>query len=63
VSLDPAEQRRRAGALAYALGIALYLAPDGMISQHGPGERIEPPPNACPTPHGHGRGAAAAATP
>lgn len=52
---DPAILRRRATAMAYSLGIALYVTADGHISQHGPGERVEPPPGATPASHGHGK--------
>lgn len=51
---DPAILRRRAATMAYALGIALYVTADGRISQHPPGERIEPPPGAVPLMHAHG---------
>jgi hypothetical protein len=44
-------QRREAERLTYALGIPLYLRDDGQIAQFPPGERIEPPPAALPTPH------------
>ena len=60
---DLAAARRAAEQMAYALGIALYLAPDGTISQNGPGELIDPGPKSCPIGHGHGRQAEAAATP
>jgi hypothetical protein len=61
---DNAQARRAiAEGMTYALGIALYLDEDGTISQFGPGERIEPPPNALPTGHGHGARPEAAATP
>lgn len=61
---DPlSERRRKVAEMAYALGIALYLAEDGKISQSGPGERVEPPASARPTEHGHGRRAEAAAAP
>lgn len=60
---DPAALRRRAENLAYALGVALYLRPDGAIRIDGPGERIDPGPGAAPTAHGHGRQPEAAATP
>lgn len=59
-----------AAALAYSLGVALYLHPDGRIRIIVPeGEdpalwaRIEPAPGAAPTPHGHGSGAEAQAQP
>lgn len=51
---DPAILRRRAATMAYALGIALYVTADGHISQHPPGERIEPPPGATPLMGAHG---------
>lgn len=60
---DLTARRRKAQEMAYALGIALHLGPDGAISQAGPGERIDPGPGAVPTPHGHGRAPEAAATP
>lgn len=60
---DLARRRQQAEAMAYALGIALYLGADGTISQREPGERIDPAPGALPTAHGHGRGPEAAATP
>jgi hypothetical protein len=56
-----AERRAAAERMAYSLGIALYLRPDGTIAQFPPGERIAPPANALPTPHG--LGPLAAATP
>jgi hypothetical protein len=52
-------RRRKAEEMAYALGVPLYLAADGTISQSGPGERIDPPKSARPTPHAHGLLAAA----
>jgi hypothetical protein len=60
---DLAERRLVAQGMAYALGIALYLDEDGTISQHGPGERIEPPANALPTAGAHGPFAEARARP
>ena len=60
---DPAILRRRAASMAYSLGIALYITVDGRISQHPPGERIEPPPGAVPTAHGHGNHAEVKAQP
>jgi hypothetical protein len=45
------DQRRKAEKLTYTLGIPLYLRDDGQIAQTPPGERIEPPPAALPTPH------------
>lgn len=65
---DLTEPRRRARDMAYSLGIAFYLAPDGTISQAPPlgaegWERIEPPANARPAPLAHGRLSAAASAP
>lgn len=58
---DLAARRRKAQEMAYALGVPLYLAADGTISQAGPGERIDPGPRSRPT--GHGAAPQAAATP
>ena len=55
VSSVAADLRRRAEGLAYALGISLYLAPDGTISQTGPGELIDPGPRSRPLEGGHGK--------
>lgn len=63
MSADPAARRHKAAEMAYALGIVLYLGPDGAIRQSGPGERIDPGPGATPVSHGHGRAPEAAATP
>ncbi|HJU18991.1 MAG TPA: hypothetical protein VJ770_21255 [Stellaceae bacterium] len=52
-------RRKKALDLAYMLGIPLYLRSDGGIAQFPPGERIEPPQGAVPTPHGRGPQAAA----
>lgn len=60
---DLTAARRRAAHMAYALGIALFLRPDGTINQFAPGERILPAPGATPIPHGHGRLPEAAAAP
>ncbi|MGH7053492.1 MAG: hypothetical protein ACREFK_15165 [Stellaceae bacterium] len=70
---DLARRRQQAEAMAYALGIALYIGTDGTISQREPvglqppgltrWERIDPAPGAGPTSHGHGAAPQAAATP
>jgi hypothetical protein len=60
---DLAAARRRAANLAYAHAIAFWVRADGAIRPHPPGERIDPPPSAFPTPHGHGRSAEAAGKP
>lgn len=64
---DPAILRRRAADLAYGLGCALWLHPDGRIRVRPDDgddpvlwERIEAPPGAAPTPHGHTNRAEAA---
>lgn len=57
---DLAVLRCRAATLAYGLGCALYLHPDGRIRIVAPEgedptawERIEAPPGAKPTEYGH----------
>ena len=63
LSIDLAILRRRAERQAYSLGIALYITVDGRISQHPPGERIDPPPGAVPLMGAHGNHAEAKAQP
>jgi hypothetical protein len=63
MTADMTAQRRRAEAMAYSLGIALYLRDDGTFGQFPPGERIDPAPGSTPIGHGHGRSAEAAAAP
>lgn len=60
---DLTAARQKAEQLAYSLGIALYLRPDGTIGQSPPGELIAPPPSAVPTMHGHTVRAEASAAP
>ena len=50
---------RQARALAYALGITVFIRTDGRIYQHGlPGDiQIEPPPGAHPEIAGRGTAA------
>ncbi len=43
--------REQAEELAYSLGISFYLRGDRLFAKP-PGERIEPPANAHPVPHG-----------
>lgn len=45
-------RREQGEALAYALGISIFLGSEGELTQHGPGEEIRPPSNAHVTPLG-----------
>lgn len=45
--------RQQAENCAYALGITLYLRPDGSLSQRPPGDPIDPGPQSRPLPLGH----------
>lgn len=47
------ELLRNAKAIAYGLGITVYVR-DGGVYQHPPGEEIKPPPNALPEVAGRG---------
>jgi hypothetical protein len=54
------ELLRQAKALAYALGITVFIRTDGRIYQHGglPGDiQVEPPPGAHPEIAGRGTAA------
>lgn len=62
---DPAILRRRAADLAYGLGCALWLHPDGRIRIAPEDEdtewmRVDPAPGAAPATHGHTNRAEAA---
>lgn len=45
---------RQAKAVAWGMGITVYIRDDGRIYQHPPGRAIEPPPNAQPETAGRG---------
>ena len=45
---------RKARAMAWALGITVYLRKDGRIYQHAPGTAVEPPAGAQPEQAGRG---------
>jgi hypothetical protein len=45
---------RKAQAMAYGMGITVYIRPDGRIYQHPPGREIIPPASAHPETAGRG---------
>jgi hypothetical protein len=45
--MDVEQLRPVAAKLANSLGVSFFIR-DGSIHQHGPGERVDPPPSAQP---------------
>lgn len=51
------ELLRQAKAMAFALGITVYIRTDGRIYQHPPGIQVDPRPGALPEIAGRGTAA------